>query len=203
MANKKMEWYLENNDFEGAKERFDGTTPAWKSRWFAVCEKIFNACADWATKYVLDPIAKTIHAISDSKPFRNSKRKSIYDTKIMVSDECGSLLDEAHQKCYLFEFLNESNVLVCSKVGTTIRTVIERLKKELQSATYKDMGATKAIIRRVYDCGDIPAEGLESYFRAKYIRRYPDSFKKNDRFINVKFDFAEADKIYAEYMELA
>jgi hypothetical protein len=61
------------------------------------------------------------------------------------------------------------------------------------------MGAVRCVIHRIYDCGNIPAEGLESYFRAKYIRKYPESFKKNDRFINEKFDLKEADCIFSEY----
>ena len=43
MANKKMEWYLENNDFEGAYERWKTTSPCWKKRWFDVCEKIYSS----------------------------------------------------------------------------------------------------------------------------------------------------------------
>ena len=41
MANKKMDWYLENNDFEGAYERWKATSPCWKKRWFDLCEKIY------------------------------------------------------------------------------------------------------------------------------------------------------------------
>ena len=84
-------------------------------------------------------------------------------------------------------------------MGTTTRTVIQRLKEELRSNTYKKIGCVRAVVNRVYDCGDIPAEGLESYFRALYIKRYPQSFKKNDRFMNEWFDLAEADKIVATY----
>ena len=73
------------------------------------------------------------------------------------------------------------------------------MKEELRSNTYKKIGCVKAVVDRVYDCGDIPAEGLESYFRAMYIRKYPESFKKIDRFMNEWFDLKEADEIVLKY----
>ena len=76
-----------------------------------------------------------------------------------------------------------------------------QLKEELKSATYTKMGCVRAVVNRVYDCGSLPAEGLESYFRAAYIKKYPESFKKNDRFISTFFDLAEADKIAATYLK--
>ena len=196
MGKHNMEWYIANNDFEGAKERFDTTSPTWKKRWFEVCYKIFNSCKELAKKYVLNPLDYSIHKIGEVV----AKRRTKYADKIMLSDDCPSLLDEATQKCYLFTFYNENNELVCSKVGTTIRGVRQRLTEELRSDTYKKMGCVRAVVHRVYDCGRIPAEGLESFFRAEYIRKYPDSFKKNDRFIGTHFDFAEADRIASAYL---
>lgn len=193
MANKPMKWYLENNDFEGAKERLETTVPTWKARWFEVCQTIFDRTKELAKKYVLDPYEKAVKTIG-------KVIKGKYEEKILESADCGGLKSEAKQKCYLFEFFDANDNSLCSKVGTTTREVTVRLQEELRSKTYKAMGAVRAVIHRVYDCGSIPAEGLESYFRAAYIRKYPDSFKKNDRFINLKFDLLEADKIYAEYL---
>lgn len=192
--NKSMEWYVENNDFEGAKERFETTSACWKKRWFAVCEKIFNQCKEFADKYILNPLDLSIKKICKIV----TPRKTKYTESIQVSEGI-DLLDSAKEKCYLFTFFDENDNMVCSKVGTTTRTVIQRLKEELRSNTYKKIGCVRAVINRVYDCGDIPAEGLESYFRALYIKRYPQSFKKNDRFMNEWFDLAEADKIVATY----
>lgn len=198
MAEKKqsMKWCIEHNDFEYARTRLESTSASWKERWFETCKIIFESCKELATRYVLDPIQCAIHKVTVVK---HNKRKSKYSDSIQISAECNSLHDEATQKCYLFEFFNEAGDMLCSKVGTTTRSVIQRLKRELASKTYKEMGAVRAVIRRVYDCGSIPAEGLESFFRAEYIRKYPDSFKKNDRFLAVKLDLAEADKIYEKY----
>ena len=111
-------------------------------------------------------------------------------------------MDNKNEKCYLFEFYNSKNNLICSKVGTTKRKVLQRLKEELNSNTYKKLDCTKAIIRRVYDCGNMPAEGAESFLRAFYIKKYPNSFKKNDRFMKEFFDFEITDKLMEKYLEI-
>lgn len=192
---KNMTWYINHNDFEGAKERFDTTTPNWKKRWFEACYQIYQSSKEWATKYILNPIEFTISKINMAP----TTRKTAVAYNIQMSEECPSLLDDATQKCYLFSFFDSNDNLVCSKVGTTIRKVRQRLREELNSKTYQNMGCVRAVIQRVYDCGNTPAEGLESRIRAEYIKKYPNSFLKNDRFINTFFDLAEIDKIAAEY----
>lgn len=195
---KSAETYIAQNDFEGAKERLEGANLRWKSHWFNTCEQIYNSCKEWAKMYVLDPIAKTVQKIISAQVnlFPRLKKEDIsYSDKSIIQTN-----EDRRQKCYLIEFFDKNDESVCSKVGTTIRTIQERIREELNSKTYKNMGVVRCMIHRVYDCGNIPAEGLESEFRAKYIKKYPNSFYKNDRFINEKFDLAEADRIYAEYM---
>lgn len=200
MAKKSATDYISSNDFEGAKERLDTSTGRWKGYWYKTCETIFNSCKEWAKQYILDPIGKTIHKIINGKTFFPKLRKE----DISFSDECVIQNNNPDvQKCYLIEFFDEEDNSLCSKVGTTKRTVQQRLREELRSDTYKKMGAIRCVVHRVYDCGEIPAEGLESEFRAKYIRKYPHSFYKNDRFIKQTFDLAEADKIYKNYMCVA
>lgn len=199
MSNKKMDWYIENNDFEGAVERLETTSARWKKSWYQVCATIFEACGEWAKKYVLCPAENAVKKVSQVLD-----RKSKYQSRILKSSDCNYNFADVKgiEKCYLFEFFDKNGKSICSKVGTTTRKVVQRLREELNSNTYIQMGAETAVIHRVYDCGEIPAEGLESYFRAAYIKKFPESFKKNDRFINAKFDLAEADKIAAKYLEL-
>lgn len=191
---KNMDWYVNNNDFEGAKERFEKTSANWKKRWFSICETIFNSCKEWGKKYILNPLEYSIKKICKIE----TPRKTKYSEAIQITDGV-DLLNEAKEKCYLFTFFDENDQMVCSKIGTTTRAVLTRLKEELKSQTYQKMGCVRAVVERVYNCGLFPAEGLESYFRAIYIRRYPESFKKNDRFINQWFDLKEADKIVVQY----
>lgn len=90
---------------------------------------------------------------------------------------------------YLFKFYDKDNNLVCSKVGTTTRTIAIRLGEELKAyaKSHNEKIATihHAKVCAVFDCGKYPAEGLESYTRAKYIQQWPDAFMKNDRFVDV------------------
>lgn len=195
MSKPSRETYIKNNNFYGALARFYTTTANWKKAWFETCETIYKASKEILGSYVFDPIALTIkEAVWCVGP-----RPSKYSGNV-VKEEGLDLLDNATQKCYLFSFYDAENNLVCSKVGTTTRKVFTRLKEELASSTYADLGCVKAIIHRVYDCGEMPAEGLESCFRAEYIKKYPNSFKKNDRFISTFFDLAEADKIASKYL---
>ena len=197
MSKPTKQIYIDNNDFEGAKERLETTSARWRSYWYEVCEEIFTTCKDWAKKYVLNPITKTVSKLIDFKEIVPKSRKN----NISITENCVIQNNEDKtEKCYLIEFFDKCNNSICSKVGTTIRKVQERIREELNSATYKKMGAVSCVIHRVYNCGSLPAEGLESYFRAKYIKKYPNSFCKNDRFISTQFDLNEADNIYQEYI---
>ena len=176
MSRKSAETYIAQNDFEGAKERLAEANPRWKSHWFNTCEQIYNACKEWSKMYVLDPIAKTVQKIisAQSNLFPRLKKEDIsYSDKSIIQTN-----EDRRQKCYLIEFFDKNDESVCSKVGTTIRTIQERIREELNSKTYKNMGVVRCMIHRVYDCGNIPAEGLESEFRAKYIKKISNSSSK-------------------------
>lgn len=105
---------------------------------------------------------------------------------------------EGSQLVYLIRLLDRDGGLVWSKVGTTTRTMKKRMTEHLRY--YKKYGVASIEVTRVYDCGEIPAEGLESEFRSKYMRKYPEAFRKNDRFTGVEFDLAEADSIVQNYL---
>lgn len=105
---------------------------------------------------------------------------------------------EGSQLVYLIRLLDRDGGLVWSKVGTTTRTMKKRMAEHLRY--YKKYGVASIEVIRVYDCGEIPAEGLESEFRSKYMRKYPGAFRKNDRFTGVEFDLAEADSIVQNYL---
>ena len=75
------------------------------------------------------------------------------------------------------------------------------MKEHLDS--YKKLGVVKILVHRVWDCKNVPAEGFESWFRAWFIKKHPNTFHKNDRFFNVKFDYNEVDNIFNQYVGLA
>lgn len=56
--------YVALEDFEGAKARFDSANGRWRKHWFNACWQIAEKVKEWATKYIFDPIALTIEAIT-------------------------------------------------------------------------------------------------------------------------------------------
>jgi hypothetical protein len=106
-----------------------------------------------------------------------------------VSREQQKEMNGKRELCYLFKFYDADGLLICSKVGTTTRTIQIRLKEELKSyANSKNEHIATidhAEICCVFDCGTMPAEGAESHIRAEFIKKHPEAFLKNDRFVDV------------------
>ena len=106
-------------------------------------------------------------------------------------------LDEGINQVYLIRCVNNNGITVYSKVGTTKRKTLQRMKEHLRG--YAKDGVCYIYVDRLWNCGDIDPEGLESEFRAHYIGKHKGTFRKNDRFANVNFDLDEADQIAENY----
>lgn len=104
------------------------------------------------------------------------------------------------QLVYLYKFYDENNELICSKVGTTTRLPEQRLKEETKYYRKHDIPVDNAKICSVIDCGELPAEGAESITRALFIQKYPNAFKKNDRFFGVDLPTRTFNKIVNNYL---
>lgn len=183
-----------SNDFMGIYEKWENANKRWKDYWFdAFCE---------VREYCKNEVDKVFKIVNDTLEivFKKVRKKYSYDIELTEDVDESKFVEKGGEKVYLFEFFDKNDTLVCSKVGTTTRTVRQRLREELRSKTYSSMGCVSAVVYRIYDCGDVPAEGLESRIRAEYIKKYPRSFKKNDRFINERFDFDECDKLVENYL---
>ena len=171
MASKKSyQSCIADLDYETAIWNFENTTNRWKKYWFNCLIELYEKCEEFTKKYILDPIKLTVIKIQNSL---SKSRKSKYDDVII--DNGFDIRAKNGEQCYLFEFYDNNNNLICSKVG---------------------------IINRIYNCGDLPSEGLESLIRSEYIKTYPKSFKKNDRFIGERFDFNLCDEIAQNYLAL-
>lgn len=161
-----------------------------------------SAITEYAKSTVKNYIRKFEDLLEWAKEIFETKltkrRTSKYD--LMINAEGHDIDIKSGELCYLFEFYDEAKELVCSKVGTTTRTIRDRLKEELRS--YKSFGVESASVKRVYNCGDLPAEGLESIIRGEYIKKYPKSFKKNDRFFGEVFDFELCDNLAKNYLTI-
>jgi hypothetical protein len=100
---------------------------------------------------------------------------------------------------YLIRCLDEKKELVYTKVGTTTRDTRERMSEHLSK--YAKEGVRFIEVKRLWDCGLMPPDGLESEFRAKYIKKYPHTFQQNDRFTRQEVDYEEADHIAESYLK--
>ena len=163
--------YINDNDFEGALHRFETTNIRWKKHWWAALEEIYSKVKTLARKYILDTENMIVKVI-----------KQVADTII-------SLVNNG----------DEEGNLQFSKVGTTTRKVSQRLKEEIRSYR-KNFSIGYAVIESVFNCGDLPAEGAESYCRAKFIKQYPHTFKKNDRFIGINIPVDDFNDIVKSYL---
>lgn len=101
--------------------------------------------------------------------------------------------------CYLFKFYDSNSNLLFSKIGTTERTIMARIKEEIRSYQ-KRYDVLGVVIESVIDCGDIPPEGAESYARSEFIKRNPASYAKNDRFLGYDIPVEEFNSLVLGYL---
>ena len=99
---------------------------------------------------------------------------------------------------YFFKFYDENN-LIFNKIGTSKKDVVGRLRDEIAEYS-KKFDIRRVEIHRIVSCGDKPAEGAESALRAKLIDKYPEAFRKNDRFFNVDISPLIFDEIIKNYI---
>ena len=176
---KSSSTYIEQNDFEGAKTRFDASNNRWKKHWFDVCVKIAEAVKEWTKKYIIDPVKLTIEKIGE-----------VVKNKIE---------EVAGEKVYLLKFYNKKNELVFSKIGTTKRKINTRVNEHLNY--YKEeYGDLSCKIESIINCYNLPCEGAESYCRAFFIKKFPTAFKKNDRFIGVEISKEDFENCINQYL---
>lgn len=211
MANYTKVNAIADNDLLYSYTKFRTTNARWKNHWWDAVETIFHACADWAKEYILDPINRTLTKIDEKviKPVRRrcreiEKNKFILSTDVPVESEVDLALDvKGDEKGYLFWFkANNVKNGHFTKIGTSASsTCFQRLKDEVRYYNQRGLDVTKVVIKRIYNCGETPAEGFESFCRAKFIKAYPGTYHKNDRFFGVEIPVEEYDKLWKMYNE--
>lgn len=100
---------------------------------------------------------------------------------------------------YFFKFY-EPDGLAFNKIGTSAKDVVGRLRDEIGEYS-KKFDITEVEIYRIRSCGDYPAEGAESALRAGIIKRYPKTFRKNDRFFGVDISPDVFDEIINGFLD--
>ncbi len=102
-------------------------------------------------------------------------------------ENCGPDV-KGQQSVYLFKFYTKNRELpVFSKIGTTAKSINERLRQEI--GEYRRKFDIRSVdVCKIIDCGEMPAESYESYLRALLMKDYPGTWKRNDRFFGVDVD---------------
>lgn len=211
MATYTRSDYIANNDLLACYHNFQRTTARWKNHWWSAVEEIFNSCADWAKQFIIDTVNRTLTKI-DKKIIKPARRKyrqieqNLFElsTGVIVRSEVDLSLDvkgEEKNYCFWFKAKNVPEGKF-TKVGTSAKsTCFERLRDEVKYYNERGLGVEEVVIKRIYNCGDVPAEGFESFCRAKFIKKYPGTYHKNDRFFGVEIPVEEYDKLWKLYGE--
>lgn len=132
--------------------------------------------------------------------FTSTAPKKTYDIDADYSNQRFANSKDTN-KFYLLRITKkDTNELILSKIGTTTRPINTRVKEILKDYEEK-YGNIVIEIKRVYDCEKISPIAFESYFRFEYILRYGEHFVENDRFMEIDFDYKDADKIFNQLLK--
>lgn len=148
------------------------------------------------------PFLSEYYAINDSARLyvdKVFKKEAVHIVGNIIYEKGVMAFDNGIQQCYLIEMYDRDDNFMYSKVGTTTRTTGKRMIEHLDYYQKENIGKIRVL--RVYDCGNIDAEGYESLIRALYILNHPGTFKKNDRFINIHFDVNDVDRIVKKIVD--
>ena len=156
--------------------------------------------ADWMKNYIFRPDARLLkdRITRNSNVNKECPRFLRLEDRIIIPNEI-SRYPNGVQKFYICRLLGENGNLIYQKIGTTNGDIMTRMVDHVRR--YWKEGVCKCIVDRVYEVAGIDSRIVESYFRAIYGRRYPESFKGNDRFTtNVINNYHEADIIFSRFV---
>ena len=173
-----------HNDFEGAKARFENANARWKKHWLTTCQTIANNNPHLAERYEFDFDTLTIKVLSITPARTTIRRCGEMAIPMNYLPCCGEDV-KGQQTAYLFKFYTSDRTIpIFSKIGTTAKSVNERLRDEIGEYR-KKFDIQSVDICKIYDCGEMPAESYESFLRAVLMKKFPNSWHKNDRFFGV------------------
>ena len=116
------------------------------------------------------------------------------EAKITFANNCELVYNEemifpkGTEQIYLMKFYDVYNTLIFSKIGTTTRNVVTRAKEHINYYNNHGFDLGMVTIDSVEDCQNYPAEMVESFLRFAFIKEYPNTWQKNDRFFGVDID---------------
>lgn len=163
--------------------------------------------AEWMKEYIFRPFERLIKNRIQRNTRQNraeaNKRDATCPTyknaldRIIYTDDTVRQNDGVNQ-FYICRMIKDNGKVVYQKIGTTRRDTNKRMYEHLRD--HWDKGVRKIVVDRVYDVEDMPDITIESYFRAKYGRKYKEYLVPTDRFKEAVIDLDEADKDFVNFM---
>lgn len=163
--------------------------------------------AEWMADYIYRPLERLIKNRIQRNTRQNraeaNKRDAACPTfknaldRIIYTDDTVHQPEGIHQ-FYICRMIKDNGKVVYQKIGTTHRDTSVRMYEHLRD--HWDKGVRKIIVDRVYDVKDMPDVTVESFFRAKYGRKYQEQYIKLDRFGDAVIDLDEADRDFVNFM---
>lgn len=165
--------YIENEDFEGAYERYQKANKRWLAHWFDVCYEIAKDITEVAKSFIFDPVNKAIKKIGEFAQ-RTKGRPNKKDGTAYV---------------YLIRMFDDNEKEVYTKVGET--NSITRRMKEFTKTIYSDRKTkkkTKIDRVEVVDTWEFPSIKLATSFENKiqHILSQIYTLIPNDRFAPIE-----------------
>lgn len=146
------------------------------------------------------------------KKVKRTRTQTITENTLMFGDVQIDYLNDTHlvdtprsEKFYFFKFYDNENsqTPLFDKIGTTSKNCLERLKQEIRYYNNKNgFGIVRVEICAIWDCGEVPAESYESFLRALLIKKYPNTWHKNDRFFGTNIPVETFTKLCKQYAEI-
>ena len=163
--------------------------------------------AEWMKEYIFRPFERLIKNRIQRNTRQNraeaNKRDAACPTyknaldRIIYTDDTVRQNDGVNQ-FYICRMIKDNGKVVYQKIGTTRRDTNKRMYEHLRD--HWDKGVRKIVVDRVYDVEDMPDITIESYFRAKYGRKYKEYLVPTDRFKEAVIDLDDADKEFINFM---
>lgn len=146
------------------------------------------------TNYAVSTVKSYIYKFS----YLLEEAKNLFKQGVVICNKIKNISTQT-PKVYLFKFYDCQDNLLFSKIGTTKRKLEKRVREEL--AIYqKSFEIGTVVLESAFDCKDIPAEGAESFCRANFIKKYPNTFQSKDRFIKTDISVPYFNELVESYL---
>ena len=153
----------------------------------------YEDCAKEANRLFADHIASTV---ARSEVRHRQGRKVTID----FLQDCGDMETRGEKLVYLFKFY--CGTQINSKIGTTERTITERLVEEIDTYIKKNEWAIDRVeVLKVISTRDIEPTLVESRVRSDLGIKYRNQYINNDRFMNAEVTVQEFETSVNRYLQ--